>query len=507
MNLFKSVLAGLVLALCLFGTAVADPFDDGLAAYEREDYAAALALWRPLADQGDPSAQGAVGLLYEQGHGVQQDYVQAVAWYRKAADQGSAYAQHNLGIMYAYGLGVSQDYNQAVAWYRKAADQGEARSQTVLGVMYLDGRGVPQDYEQAFAWSRKATEQGDARAQANLGDMYGNGQGVPQNYAQAYKWHSLSAARDVAGPGRDDAVAQRDFYAARLDATQLAQAQREASSWIPTVAPAPSHEVGTNEYGTTFSPGIFIISALLVGVLIWMLAGLRSKKGEKPLSSVSHEKAFTSGDETNTETAAEISAPVQIEAPEAAAPGAITPPLPVEPPSADTDLTPRPWVRFFAKVFDMSLVAAPIIAVAPAMFPLGGLAAWLLQIVMAGLAWLLIEPLVLAAFQTTPGRALLSTKLIYEKGQQIPLGAAYDRTLRVYIKGMGLGLPIVYLFTYFVAYRHLMTRGTTSWDEDGGFEVRHGKLSGLRIMLMVLIYTSLTVFGALTSAWLAGGVF
>jgi hypothetical protein len=331
--------------------------------------------------------------------------------------------------------------------------------------------------------------------------MYGNGMGVPQDYVQAYKWLSLSAARMAAGPDRSEVARQRDRFAANLGPTTLAQVQRDTSSWSPTTAASNDFAAGLDDNNYSLIFIVVLISTVAVGLFV------ATRKDQKLPSSDSYPKAFSSEAEGNTETPAETAEPVPTATPEAARPSAIPIPPPAEPPSADADLTPRPWVRLFAKWFDMSLMAAPVIAVAPAMFPLGGLEAWLLQIVMAGLAWLLIEPLVLAAFQTTPGRALLSTKLIYEKGQQIPLGAAYDRTLRVYIKGMGLGLPIVYLFTYFVAYRHLMTHGTTSWDEDGGFEVRHGKLSGLRIMLMVLIYTSLIVFGALTSAWLAGGVF
>jgi hypothetical protein len=38
------------------GAAVAGPFEDGGAAYARGDYATAMRLWRPLADQGDALA-------------------------------------------------------------------------------------------------------------------------------------------------------------------------------------------------------------------------------------------------------------------------------------------------------------------------------------------------------------------------------------------------------------------------------------------------------------------
>lgn len=101
--------------------AFAGPFEDGYAAYNEKDYATALRLWRPLADQGDAEAQSNLGLMYYNGQGVPQDYTQAVAWLRKAADQGYMDALNNLGTMYEKGLGVPQDYVQAHRLYNLAA--------------------------------------------------------------------------------------------------------------------------------------------------------------------------------------------------------------------------------------------------------------------------------------------------------------------------------------------------------------------------------------------------
>jgi TPR repeat protein len=526
MNLFKSLLAGLALAFCLFGTAVAGPLEDGLAAYDRGDYASAMALLRPLAEQGDVDGQANIGHLYETGRGVPQNYVQAAAWYRKAADQGSAYAQDALGSMYAGGRGVPQDYVQSVAWFRKAADQGDARAQGSLGLLYYRGEGVPQDYVQAVAWYRKAADQGDSfaqtqlgwgyvngqgvtqdyveaagwfrkaadqgdvRAQGALGLMYADGKGVPQDYVQAYKWLSLSVARMVPGPDREAGVRGRDWVASKLDATGLAQAQREASSWTPRVVAPNSPSAGFTEGGASVSPGLFVIVALLVGAFIWMFAASRMEKAEKPPTADSHMEAFTPEAATTIEPPAETAAPVQKETPEAALPSAISPSLPAEPPSADADLTPRPWVRYGAKTLDLFCVSFLFGFLAKIVFP----GQHFIVVAFVSLfVWALVEPLVLFTFQTTPGRALFRTQLIYQKGQPIPLGAAYERTIRVYIKGMGLGLPIIYLFTHFVAYRHLTTHGTTTWDQQGGFEVHHGKLSGVRITFIALIFLTLAV--------------
>ncbi len=45
----------------------------------------ALREWRPLAEQGNASAQNLLGFMYHNGQGVPQDYVQAQMWYNLAA--------------------------------------------------------------------------------------------------------------------------------------------------------------------------------------------------------------------------------------------------------------------------------------------------------------------------------------------------------------------------------------------------------------------------------------
>ena len=140
------------IALGMANGANAGPLEDGLAAAQRQDFATAFRLWKPLADKGDANAQYNLGLMYANGRGVAQDYKEAVKWYRLAAAQGNANAQYNLGVMYDQGNGVAQDYKEAVKWYRLAAAQGDARAQYNLGVMYDNGDGVAQDYTRAHMW-------------------------------------------------------------------------------------------------------------------------------------------------------------------------------------------------------------------------------------------------------------------------------------------------------------------------------------------------------------------
>ena len=100
----KTLCAGGLLALALFGVAAAGPLEDAKTAYQKGDYAAARRLIRPLAEQGNALAQDSLGYMYDRGEGVPQDYAQAVVWFRKAADQGDAFAQGEIGDMYMLGM-------------------------------------------------------------------------------------------------------------------------------------------------------------------------------------------------------------------------------------------------------------------------------------------------------------------------------------------------------------------------------------------------------------------
>jgi TPR repeat protein len=207
---------------------------------------------RAAAEQGDATAQFALGVMYATGLGVPQDHAEAVNWYRLAAvqgmacmatasaqegavedvralaEQGDAQAQSNLGVKYEVGDGVLQDHAAAVKWYRVAAEQGYAPAQNNLGLKYDKGLGVLQDHAAAVKWYRRAAEQGDADAQFNLGRMYFSGKGVPQDYILAHKSLNLAAAQ-----GNKFAMQLRDFAEGPMTGEQIAEAQQMARAWKP----------------------------------------------------------------------------------------------------------------------------------------------------------------------------------------------------------------------------------------------------------------------------------
>ena len=75
-------------------------FQKGWNAYTKKDYATALREWKPLAEQGNASAQYNLGVMYDKGKGVPENDKTALKWYRLAAKQGLADAHFNLKWMY-----------------------------------------------------------------------------------------------------------------------------------------------------------------------------------------------------------------------------------------------------------------------------------------------------------------------------------------------------------------------------------------------------------------------
>ncbi|HXX73515.1 MAG TPA: tetratricopeptide repeat protein [Nitrospiraceae bacterium] len=185
------VLCILTLAI-LCAAPVRAGFEEGMTAYDRGDYAATVKEWRPL------------------------------------AEQGNATAQHHLAWLYLLGRGVPQDDQEASRWFLKAAEQGDSDAQTNLGSLYLLGDRIPQDVAEALKWLRAAASQGHPMAQTKLGIMYEDGHGVPQDRVQAYMWFSLAA-----GEGSELAKAFRDALAKEMTPAQIAQAQQLAQEWTP----------------------------------------------------------------------------------------------------------------------------------------------------------------------------------------------------------------------------------------------------------------------------------
>jgi TPR repeat protein len=201
----KFTIAALIIGSAISMQAMAGPYDDATAAYKRGDYATALKLIRPLAEQGNTGAQYNLATMYYNGDGTRRDYAEAMNWFRRAAQKGDIDAERYLGFMNAEGQGVSRNDAEAFRWYALAADQGDADAANNLGVLYTDGKGTMKDL------------------------------------VQAHKWFSIAAMRYPANDQKNRETAQKnvDKLAKQMTPAQVSQAQMLAREWRPKTNRAP----------------------------------------------------------------------------------------------------------------------------------------------------------------------------------------------------------------------------------------------------------------------------
>ena len=107
------------------------PLEEGIEAFQNEDFSKAYTLLMPLAKAGYAKAQCYIASLYQGGFGVPVNGAKAVEWYLLAAKQEekdervSATAYNNLGTIYSTGMpGVPADIGRAKECWRQAVELG-----------------------------------------------------------------------------------------------------------------------------------------------------------------------------------------------------------------------------------------------------------------------------------------------------------------------------------------------------------------------------------------------
>ncbi len=135
----------------------------------------AFRLYKEAAEAGNANARFQLGNFYFEGRGnVEKDYVLAMRWLRKAYEPSADWrAAAEMGVMYQNGWGVEQDSNTAFRYLRRLEDEDlldelweplDTLVFTALGVAYAYGRGTGQNIERGVIYLDKAIEYGSEEA-------------------------------------------------------------------------------------------------------------------------------------------------------------------------------------------------------------------------------------------------------------------------------------------------------------------------------------------------------
>jgi TPR repeat protein len=157
----------LLVAAALAGTASAETVKQGIEAWQKGDYKAAVEAWRPLADSGDADALFNLAQAYRFGRGVSANLATAKSLLEKAARGGHVESQTTLGLL----LLQSGDQADALRQLKLAAEAGEPRALLVYGTALINGDGITQDRPLGYAYVHAAAAGGLPAAKKTLVEL------------------------------------------------------------------------------------------------------------------------------------------------------------------------------------------------------------------------------------------------------------------------------------------------------------------------------------------------
>jgi len=153
---------------------------------------------------------------------------------------------------------------------------------------------------------------------------------------------------------------------------------------------------------------------------------------------------------------------------------------------------PRPWVRFWARMVDLSIYEAMALGV---LLRTGedvaeaNAVTWLFMILWT----IMLEASLLSWSGTTIGKWLFHISLSRPNGERLDFNASLYRTFMVWLRGLAFQFPLINFITMAVGYRNLVVNQESTWDRDGGTIVRHRKVSPIRWVGAFLILVTFTL--------------
>lgn len=143
-----------------------------------KDYSKALEYFKKASELGNSAAMNYIGVMYQEGIGVEKDINTAIKYLEAAVrqDKPSYHAAYNLACTYYDGIQVQKDIPRATKLFEAVVIQGNSgeklgsaytNSCLYLGIIYYDS-----NPKKAFEYFITAAKEGKAEAWYNLGIMF-----------------------------------------------------------------------------------------------------------------------------------------------------------------------------------------------------------------------------------------------------------------------------------------------------------------------------------------------
>ena len=135
-----------------------------------------------------------------------------------------------------------------------------------------------------------------------------------------------------------------------------------------------------------------------------------------------------------------------------------------------------PWRRFWARSFDLLLYQTLWLLLIALGFgvllvPRTNVHTFF-DAVVAMLLMLVLEPLWLAFFGTTPGKAIFGLAIRNQEGQKLTYKEARERTWAVFGSGLGYAIPFYQLYRMWRSFKQCSENETLEWDLDLAYSIQ-----------------------------------
>jgi uncharacterized RDD family membrane protein YckC len=163
-----------------------------------------------------------------------------------------------------------------------------------------------------------------------------------------------------------------------------------------------------------------------------------------------------------------------------------------------TDTSPHPWRRYMGRTLDNVLVGCltwilvALIAYILAPGPTAAVLALLtrpvgqfLSVILLALFNIPANALLLRTTGFTLGKWVFGVRVTRD-GERLSFRGALRREAAVFVRGIGLGIPLIAVVTAVFAYRRLTSQGMTSWDRDQDLTIFHRPVTRASMIYMWL---------------------
>jgi TPR repeat protein len=223
----KTICSLVIFSFLTVAPVFADDMKDGIMAFHQKDYKTALKKWKPLAQEGNLTAQNNLGVIFNRGLGVKRNPEEAVKWFNMAAMNGEANAQYHLGKMHYEGKGIPRNDKEAMKWLMMSSKKGNGKADFQIGLMVEAGHGAKQDNKEATKWYTKSAEKGYAKAQRILGLKHRDGAGVSKNIVTARMWLNIAGSY-----GSEEALKEGYHLKKEMTPDQVAESDKLTREWL-----------------------------------------------------------------------------------------------------------------------------------------------------------------------------------------------------------------------------------------------------------------------------------